>query len=179
MHTEYEIKVLEIDALTIKRKLAELNATFKGDFEQKRFVYDFKPIVSGKWIRLRTNGKKTTLTIKEVTSKQVDGTRELEIAVDNFDSTHLILKELGYEERAYQENRRSSYSLNDCDIEIDTWPLIPTYMEIEGPSEEIVYETLALLGIDQEKATSLDVESIYNEIYNININDINHLKFDN
>ena len=66
MNTEYEIRVLEIDKEKLIKKLEELGAEFKGDNEQKRYVYDFNPINENKWIRLRTNGRKTTLTYKKM-----------------------------------------------------------------------------------------------------------------
>ena len=66
MNTEYEIRVLEIDKEKLIKKLEELGAEFKGDNEQKRYVYDIIPKEDGKWIRLRTNGRKTTLTHKKM-----------------------------------------------------------------------------------------------------------------
>lgn len=57
--------------------------------------------------------------------------KELETEVADFETTNCILQELGYTPRAYQENRRTSYAYNDCDIEIDERPMIPPYLEIE------------------------------------------------
>ena len=161
MHTEYEVRVLEIDPDEITKRLEQNHATFLWNHVQKRYVYDFKPKEEGKWIRLRTNGEKTTLTIKNIATSKIDGTQELEIIVDNFDRTNLILKELGYEAKGYQENRRIQYDLNGVEIDIDSWPLIPTYMEIEGPSEEAVYHALEVLGFSRDEATTRDVEGIY------------------
>ena len=85
-----------------------------------------------KWIRLRTNGKITTLCIKEVADElNIDSTKELEVVVDDFNNMHEILCQLGYLARTYQENKRTSYEFNECSIEIDEWPLIPAYLEIE------------------------------------------------
>ena len=112
MHTEYEVRILEIDVDSIKKKLEEVGATLEWDRLQRRYVYDFIPKVDNKWIRLRTNGIKTTLTIKNFVTSEIDGTQELEIVVDDFDRTNSILEELGYEHRAYQENRRVQYKLN-------------------------------------------------------------------
>ena len=47
------------------------------------------------------------------------------------------------------------------EIDLDRWPLIPEYMEIEGKSEEEVYKCLDKLGIKKEDTVSLDVASIY------------------
>ena len=66
MHTEYEVRVLEIDVETIIKKIENVGAKFQWDHLQKRYVYDFIPKIDGKWIRLRTNGDKTTITIKNI-----------------------------------------------------------------------------------------------------------------
>lgn len=161
MHTEYEVRILEIDKERVIKRLEELGATFQWDRLQRRYVYDFIPKIDGKWIRLRTNGDMTTLTIKNVVSSEIDGTQEMEIKVDNFERCNLILKELGFEPKGYQENRRIQYMLNGVEIDIDFWPLIPTYMEIEGPSEEAVYNALSALGFDKGDIVTRDVERIY------------------
>ena len=177
-HIEYEVRVLEINEKDIKNKLEELNATLVEDVLQKRYVYDFKPVLPEKWIRLRTNGKKSTLTIKNVEKSTIDGTKEVEIEVSDFDLTNEILNELGYNPRGIQENKRIKYDLNGVEVDIDTWPMIPTYLEIEGSSEKEVFDTLKLLGIDKKDATSLDVQNIYKEIYGIDLKTIPNLSFD-
>lgn len=178
-HTEYECRILNIDVEKFVKKMISLNAKNKGEKLQKRFVYDFIPADKSRWIRLRTNGDKTTLTIKELKDKNsIAGTKELEIVVDDFENTNLILEKLGYHHRNYQENKRWSFELNGVSIEIDSWPLIPTYVEVEGSSEDEVLDTLKLLDIDDSLITTLDVESVYREIYGINILEIKELKFD-
>ena len=176
MHTEYEVRILEIDKEKLKSRLNELGATEEWNLVQRRYVYDFIPKVDNKWIRLRTNGKKTTLTIKNLVTSKIDGTQELEIEVSDFDKTNMILKELGYEARGYQENRRNQYMLNGVEIDIDSWPMIPTYIEIEGDSEEEVYKIVELLGYKKEDCTTRDVEGIYLD-YGYVLSDINELKF--
>ena len=43
MHTEYEVRVLEIDKEEIIKRLEQLGAEFQWDYVQKRYVYDFIP----------------------------------------------------------------------------------------------------------------------------------------
>ena len=178
MNVEYEIRVLEININDIIVKLEKMGAKKIGEFNQKRFVYDLKPKKSGKWIRLRTNGKVTTLCYKDVSSNTIDGTKEVEIVVDDFDKTNLFLNKIGFVSKNYQENRRVQYILDGVEIDIDTWPLIPTYLEIEGSSEEDVLRIKELLEIDDSKVTTLNCEDIYNRIYNIDVMNIKELKFD-
>lgn len=176
-HIEYEVRVLEINKEEIQKRLESLGAKLVEDVFQKRYVYDFKPVIPSKWIRLRTNGTKSTLTIKNVETSNIDGTKEIEIEVSDFDTTNEILKELGYNPRAIQENKRIKYDLNGVEVDIDTWPKIPTYLEIEGKSEEEVYNTLDLLEIPKDKATALDVQSIYEQIYKIDLEKDPNLSF--
>lgn len=160
MHTEYEVRVLEINHDELVKKLEDLNAEKKFESLQKRYVYDFSPVVESSWIRLRSNGIKSTLTIKDVAKKTIDGTKELEIEVSDFDNTNLILEKLGYKHRGYQENKRVQYILDGVEIDLDRWPLIPEFMEIEGKNEEEIYIVLNKLGISKDKISTLDVNSI-------------------
>ena len=177
MKTEFELRVLEINHEEIIKRLEELGAIKQFERFQRRYVYDVEPGVESKWMRLRTNGLKSTLTIKEVKDKTIDGTKELEIEVNDFDKTYEILEKLGYSPRAYQENKRIQYLLNEVEIDLDCWPMIPEYVEIEGKNEEEVRDTLRKLNLENEKVTSLDVESIY-EIYGMKDMKQKSLKFE-
>ena len=177
MKTEYEIRIIEINKEEMIKKLEELGAIKKGEFEQKRYVYDLNPIENGKWIRLRTNGVVTTLAYKDIVSNTIDGTKEVEIEVDDFYKTNEFLEKIGFVNRSYQENKRIQYIFNDVEIDIDSWPMIPTYMEIEGKSKEDVLKMLNILNIEESKATALNCDDIYKEIYNIDISKIKELKF--
>ena len=178
MHTEYELRVLEIDAYEVIKTLEKIKAKKIGVFNQKRYVYDFNPAVKGKWIRLRSNGVENTLTIKEIVNDKIDGTKELEIKVSSFDDTNRILNKLGYKHRSFQENNRTEYKLNNVKFDIDTWPMIPTYLEIEGENEAEIKNALNLLNLTNSKITTLGVDAIYKEIYGINIDNIKNLLFE-
>ena len=177
MNIEDEARILEIDKDKLIKRLNKLNAKFVGEFNQKRYVYNIIPKADGKWLRLRTNGKKTTLTYKSVEKNSIYGTKELEIEVDNFENTNSLLELAGIKNKGYQENNRVQYVLDDVEIDIDTWPMIPTYVEIEGKSEKSVLNIIKKLGINDKKITTLDVQSLYKEIYNIDITQIDVLKF--
>ena len=161
MKSEYEIRFLDIDKDKLIKKLEEIGADFIGDWLQKRYVYDFNPKLKNKWIRLRTNGEESTLTIKEIIDNKMDGTKELEIVVSDFENTNKILEELGYFARSIQMNKRRRYILDEVEIDIDTWPGINTYVEFEGKDEESIRNLVQKLGINFEDGTTMDVQSIY------------------
>lgn len=176
MKTEYEIRILEINQEEIFKKLQKCRAIFKGEFFQKRYVYDLKPAQEGKWIRLRTNGEKTTLAMKQIEKDTLDGTKELEFEVDNFESANEFLERLGFFHKGYQENKRIQYQLEGVEIDIDTWPMIPTYMEIEGNNKEEIQRVIEKLQLQNKQITSDGVKKIYHK-YGINLEEYNLLKF--
>lgn len=179
MEKEREVTILNINEEDFINRLLENGAKKQDEFLQRRYTYDFNPVNPNKWIRLRTNGAKTTLTIKEIKDKSsIDGTMELETVVGDFDVMNDILKELGYHYRNYQENYRKVYLIDGVEISIDSWPLIPTYAEIEGKTNEDVIKALDKLEYTLDDVTTLDVTSIYNEIYGIDLLKIKELKFE-
>ena len=178
MHIECEARALEIDKEEIERKLVSLGAKKIADFDYKRRVYDVIPKTEGKWIRLRTDGNKTTLAVKQINKETIDGTEETEVEVSDFEETNKILNSLGFFEKGYQENKRTRYVLNGIELDIDTWPYIPTYLEIEGKDSKDVEKMIELLEIDKSKVTTLGVLAIFEQVYKIDAGKIPVSKFD-
>ena len=176
MKTEYEVKILDIDINNIKAKLDNLWAKYIWENLQKRYVYDFNPINNNKWIRLRQVWEKVELTIKEITDDSITWTKELEVNVGDFELTNNILKELWYIPKAYQENKRISYMLDWVNIEIDFWPLIPPYLEIEWKDEIEVEKMVNKLWYKISDTTSINTTKVYIK-YGIDLTSIDFLRF--
>lgn len=177
MNIEIEERVLDIDVEKIIAKLETLGATKVGEWHQKRYVYDFNPVRENEWIRLRTNGEKVTLTYKNIEDVSLTGTKELEVEVEDFEKTNELLNILGYMPKAFQENKRIRYLLEGTEVDIDFWPLIPAYLEIEGSSKEEVEKIENMLEVNKEKITYLNCSDIYKNIYGIDSSKIKELKF--
>ena len=178
MESEYEITVLDIDVSEIEKKLESIGAIKQGEYLQKRNLYNFHEEYRGRFIRLRTNGEKTTLTIKDKSAKkEIGSVKELEIEVSSFEKANEILELLGYEHSTYQENKRIIYKLGHIEFDIDTWPMIPTYLEIEGKNKEDVEKMIKILDIDEEKLSLDKVSEIYKK-YGIDIHQYKELKFE-
>jgi adenylate cyclase, class 2 len=177
MTTEFETKILDIDVEKIMQKLEQLGARRIIERNMKRYVYDFTPKKKHSWIRLRFDGEKTKLAVKEIQNDQIDGTKEIEIEVDDFDKTHLLLHSIGYVHKAYQENKRISYMLDDVEIEIDFWPHIPPYLEIEGKSVKDVEQMVQKLGFEMSQTTTMNTKKVY-EKHGIDVFSFNELKFE-
>jgi adenylate cyclase class 2 len=130
-----------------------------------------------RWIRLRNTGSRSTLTVKEIAHDGIDGTHEVEVGVDDFDATNELLGRLGFTPKSYQENRRTSFELEGGRLEIDEWPLIPPYLEIEADSRDEVIRVAALLGFAEDRLTGENTIKVYAR-YGIDLLDHRRLSFD-
>lgn len=178
MAIEFETKILEINQKEIENKLKELWAEYKWDILLKRWVYDMES-EDTEFVRLRDEWDKITLTYKHRTSKEVWNTQELEVIVNDFDETAQILSKLDWKDKLYQENRKITYVLNNISFEINIWPMIPTFMEIESDSIEKVNEWLELLWLKWKEIGDVWQKKLYEQHYWININAYKELKFNN
>lgn len=176
MGIEFEAKILDVDPDAIEAVIESLGGEFLGEALQRRYVYDIDPGDQSKWIRLRDNGSQTTIAVKRIAHDGIDGTDETEVTVDDFDTAARLLELIGKTPKAYQENRRRSWRLGQCALEVDTWPMIPTYMEIEGPDVDAVTETAKRLGCDPEQLTGANTTKIYAH-YGLRLADYPDLRF--
>lgn len=179
MIQEFETKVLEINQEEIEQKLLSLGAVLQEDTTlMKRRVFDIQSHEEGKWkwIRLRQKGNKTTITYKDRNGNEIGATKELETSVGDFDTMAEILQKLPWNVTAYQENKRKVYLLNEIEFCIDSWPRIPTYLEIEWFSKEKVQEWLELLWFVGKDEWDIGVIEIYQK-YGIDLHSHKILKF--
>lgn len=168
---EKELTFIDIDTDKIKDKLVKLDAEKVGDFHFKRIVFDYPDFRLDKesaWIRLRDEGDKITLSFKQRLGDNLrdkltgdDGMYEREIIVNDFEATREILLKIGLIEKMYQENKRSKYVLNGVECDIDIWPLLDPYLEIEGSDWENVYKVVDALGLEREDAKKFSTTQIY------------------
>lgn len=135
-----------------------------------------------KWIRLRKSNDKVELTVKHIQSK-TDGEDffqrviETEINTSSFEETNALLEALGFVKRNYQEKIRYSYSYKGANIEIDVWPIIKPYMEIECSDINLIRDITHELGLDTNEIVSCNTSELYKMI-GIDIKSIPELKFD-
>lgn len=180
MPTEYEAKILDIDPGDIAKRVIDAGGRVVGSSLQRRYVYDIEPGDQSRWIRLRESGTlsgaKTTLTVKHIRHDGIDGTDEVEVTVDDFDRTHQLLGLQGFTAKAYQENRRTSYLVDGAEVEVDEWPMIPPYVEIEGMDRQHVIEVAALLGFRQNELTAENTTKVYAR-YGIDLAEHTDLRF--
>ncbi|MGW2858332.1 class IV adenylate cyclase [Streptomyces sp. NPDC001205] len=163
MKHEYEAKFLNIDVTDLQTKLTAIGATRASPRTLlTRKIFESDALDGGTWVRLRDEGIRSTLTLKKVTdATRIDGTTEIETEVTDLHAMADILRHVGLREVRYQENYREEWRLGEVAFDIDTWPDLPTFVEIEGPDEASVRQAAALLELDYTKARFGSVDEIY------------------
>ncbi|MFF3243833.1 class IV adenylate cyclase [Streptomyces sp. NPDC002870] len=163
MKHEYEAKFRAIDVDALQAKLTNLGATqtFPRTLLTRK-IFENDVLDGGQWIRLRDEGTRSTLTLKHVTdATRIDGTTEIETEVTDLHAMAEILRGLGLREVRYQENYREEWRLGEVAFDFDTWPDLPTFIEIEGPDEASVRQAAALIDLDYAEARFGSVDEIY------------------
>ena len=171
MQTEIEAKFLDVDADAVREKLRTIGARLVYSerlMRRKNFDYpDRRLEKNGGWIRVRDEGEKVTLSYKQLLDRTITGTKEVALMVDSFDNAALFLTSIGLENKSVQETKREAWDRNGVEVVIDTWPWIPTFIEIEGETEDAVRAVAAELGFDWAQAIHGSVEIIYCKHYDV------------
>lgn len=134
---------------------------------------------SKKWIRLRQSNDKTTIAVKHILANNgtnLQQMQETEIEVPSIKEANTLLEALGYAHKSYQEKERITYILDGYELDIDTWPDIPTYMEVEGKDSEDLEIILNKLGYSMADAVSCTADQVY-EKYGLSQFDKREIKF--
>lgn len=167
---EIELTFIDIQKDDLIKRLEAAGAEKVGDYHYRRIVFDYSDFRLDKeaaWVRLRDEGDKVTFTFKQRLGKDLsvltgdDGMYECETIVESFDATREILLKIGLIEKMYQENKRERYILDGVECDIDTWPLLDPYLEIEGKNWEEIHEVARKLGLDPEAGKKFSTNQIY------------------
>lgn len=177
MQTEIEAKFLDINKEEIREKLKKIGATLiYPERFMKRKTYDYpdeRLRKIGAWIRVRDEGEgKITLSYKQLLDRTLHGTKEITLDVSDFETMCNFLQACGFDSKSYQETRREKWMLGESEITIDTWPWIPTCLEIESPIEEEIHKVSDLLGFDWKDAIHGSVENAYQKYYDVTEDEI-------
>jgi adenylate cyclase class 2 len=184
---EIEIKFANVDPAQLEKKLIEIGATRAKEFNYRMRAFDFpglKLAEKNAWIRVRDDSDEVTLSYKErlgVTSQDAsvpdEGMEEIEVIVSDFEQTSQILKSIGMIEKVHQEKQRIRYIKGDVEFDIDIWPFIPPYLEIEGPSNESIEAAAIELGFDPADAKICSASQMF-KMYGFDQNDYSYMGFD-
>lgn len=176
METEIEAKWLNIDKDQFRQKLQSAGAHLVAK-ERKmiRSVFDYPDMrleKVGGWVRVRDEADKITMSYKQLNDRTVHGTKEVSLVVDSYDTACNFLSVIGLAANSIQETMRESWELGGAAIEIDTWPWIPSFVEIEAKSEPELHRIAQSLGLPLEDALHGSVETAYMAVYDVTEKDV-------
>ncbi len=86
---------------------------------------------------------------------------EFEIIVSDFTSMTNILLAIGLIQKFYEEKRRIRYLLSDIEFDIDFYPKLAPYLEIESSSWSKINKAIKLLGLDPKDKKIFSTYQIY------------------
>jgi len=173
MADEIETKVLDIDKDAIIKKLVDLGAEKIQETWLMVNWYQTKGEKEGTaawFLRIRSNsegrhevtwkGDARTVGIAKVR-------REINFHVEEPEKVAELFTELGLERYGYQEKDRISFSFKDWHFDIDQYPGMAPYLEIEGKSEEHLKEGMKLLGLESNRTYAKGERTLIQEVYGL------------
>jgi adenylate cyclase class 2 len=184
---EIEVKFLDIDPEKIQNKLESIGAKKIGEYFYRRRVFDYpdwRLDKANSWLRLRDEGDGVTLSFKKrigVNLSDVNandsGMEEIEIVVNDFEKTAELILQLGFVEKHYVENRRIRWEKDGIEFDVDTYPELEPYLEIEAPSWEKIDDAIRFLGLNQKDKKIFSTNQIYAK-KGIRVEEMKRITFD-
>ena len=154
MALETEAKIQVADHEAIRTQLITLGAHRQDEQLEVDTYFDTSEnrlCNTNTALRLRRIGQKSVLTYKGPQEQsQYKKRQEIQVTVDNPQTMISLLKQLGFGQSLLFEKHRESWLLNQCRVELDTLPLLGTFVEVEGPSEQDITKTLEQLQLDKK-----------------------------
>lgn len=170
MKIEYEATFVKIAKEEAWERLKKAGGILiKPEFLQKRAVFNLPAghEIKGGWLRVRDESDKITMSLKVVDGTAIENQKEILLEVNDFENAREILGAMGSEEKAYQENMRELWRLDDTEVTIDEWPFLEPFVEVEGESEPAVRSAAEKLGFDWRDAKFCAADTLYAEKYGL------------
>lgn len=171
MDTELEVKFYGINKDDLRTRLKKVGAKLvEPERKMRRAIYDemFHQGFKCDFIRIRDEGTKVTLSAKtHQHGGKIEDEKETVTEIGNYDKAVEIFSAMGYEPDRYQETLRESWQIDDCEIDIDTWPGLDTFCEIESDSEEKIKLVSEKLGFDWKYHIVSNAMSMYLNVYQL------------
>ncbi len=161
MAKEIEIKILNIEPASIRKKLKILGAKTVKKVLQRNEVYN-SPLHPNILMRLRYEGKIIFFTVKG-DRKKINGIAhitEYESQITDDVPIRGMFELLGFTLANVRELKREYYQVGNCIVEICMVPTIPPFLELEGSHNDID-KTAKLLGFSPKDYEASGLAKIY------------------
>lgn len=178
MHIEYEAKFpLDVSKDGFRQRLQASGAVLEQKERLMRrvlFGQERNPGLTCDYIRVRDEGDKVTMSAKTHATDQgnMHDQKEAVTVVEDFDACVGVLLQAGLIKTNDQQSKRETWTMGETHIEIDTWPGLDPYVEIESTSEQLVQQIAEVLGLDWNRRRITSVEEIFMDTYHLTKEDV-------
>ncbi len=156
MPLEIEVKLKVEGHAGVVAKLRELGAVHRGQVRETNVFFDRDGELRGQdrglRVRLTEGGGKALVTVKGPAGATGLRAREAyDVKCEPVEQVIPLLEALGFERVMSFEKDRDSWEMEGCLVELDTLPVFGRFVEVEGPSEEVVRAVQGKLGLGAQK----------------------------
>ena len=178
MITEFEATFKNVNHDEIREILKSKGAKLiQKEFMQIRSNFNLPHSNPNAFARVRKEFNKTTLTLKIFEDNDsIERQKEVELIIDSFDQAVSFLNLTGFKQKNLQETKRELWEFEGCQIMLDTWPFLESFIEIESDSEEKVKSASENLGFNYKDAIFDSVDLQYSQKYKISRDQVNLTK---
>jgi len=173
-YTEQEVKVLNVDAKKISALLNSLGAKKTFDGYRTFILFDFpdkKITKKGEEIRLTLEGDKNKLSYEFKINRKLASTK---LFVSRAKETLDLLNKLGLTEIARIKSHRISWEWNGIDFDLDVFPKIKPFLEIDlGKSKIKLSSLLKQLSLKNNEVVHISTREIYKK-YGLDYSKLNN-----
>lgn len=181
MQQEVEAKFLRQNHEVIRAGLKAIGAKCEAPKRLiRRTVFDYpdrRLQAERAWIRLREElDGSTELVLKKVTSDEIGHTFELPVGVTDYKAAKQFLLAIGLVVKGEQESKREVWRYQNTEIMLDEWPWVPSFIEIEAPTEAEVQDLARKLNLKWKDARFGGVTPVYTEAYSLSAQEFEALE---
>jgi len=168
---EIERKIFDIIPKAITSKLLKMGAkvVFKGLVRVKYFDTKKGEIrKKHELLRVRKMGDKKVEICFKCNRKVKDGCKiydECEFYSSDFDEVSKFFEKLGYLCTCYYEKKRTEFLLKDIKVEMDEYPRIKAFIEIEATDVKKINDLVKKLGLEKNESSSETINEVLKRKY--------------
>lgn len=115
------------------------------------------------FLRIRSESTKVALIYKEPEqiTKTIKKEKEYYYDIESEQFGISLMEEWHLVLTRYIEKNRESYLLDGVIYDVDTWPRLVTYIEVEAPDEVLIFQGLLKIGLSPNDTTGVHTEDLF------------------
>jgi adenylate cyclase, class 2 len=161
---EKETKILDVDVESVSQKMSDMGAVMVFDGERLITYLDSKDgsiRSSGRVLKITDEG---TTKVSLSTPVDNDENEQIKFKVSRRKEAQDFLSRLGFSAIAEVRQRRISFELDGIDVDIDLFPEIPPFAEVDMADNPLPLEDfLKQLGIATNERVVMSTPEVFNK----------------